>query len=80
MCIFKSITNSSTGAILCTAALFAGIHFVFNQDLNQFFTALIVGLLFAIVLVKNRNCSIYSLILAHLLYDLAISNVMYEFA
>jgi len=75
LCIFKSITKSSTGAILFTAALFAGIHFVFNQDLIQFITALIVGLLFAIVLVKSRNCSIYSLILAHLLYDLAIKNV-----
>ena len=75
LCIFKRITKSAMGAILCTAALFAGLHFVFYQDLVQFVVALIVGLLFAIVLVKNRNCSIYSLILAHLLYDLAIYNV-----
>ncbi|BAK99366.1 hypothetical protein OBV_21680 [Oscillibacter valericigenes Sjm18-20] len=75
LCIFTRMTKSSTGAILCTAALFAGIHFVFNQDLVQFVIALIVGFLFAFIFVKNTNCSIYSLILAHLLYDLAISNV-----
>lgn len=59
-----------------SAFIFAAVHWAFQRDLIQSVTAFFIGLVFSVVFQKNKRCSIYSLILAHFLYDIAISNVI----
>lgn len=75
MYLFTRITKSSVLAIFITAALFAAVHILFNGSLVSFAIAFVIGILFAFALVKYKHCSLGSLILAHLLYDLAIINI-----
>ena len=57
---------------LLSALIFGGLHWLFNRDLIQFVMASIMGLMFSLFYMKGKGCSIYSLMIAHFLYDIAI--------
>ncbi len=57
---------------LLSALLFGALHWLFNRDLIQFIMATAIGLLFSLFYIKEKSCSIYSLMIAHFLYDIAI--------
>ena len=59
-------------SIIITAFLFGLIHLV-TSGLISFIFSSILGLIFAFVRIKFKSCSVYSLILAHLLYNLAFT-------
>lgn len=63
------------GAIVLSAALFGGLHWVFQRDLIQLVMATLLGLLFALVYIKWRRCTLWALILAHFLYDISVANI-----
>lgn len=59
-------------SIIITALLFGLIHLI-TSGLISFIFSTVLGLVFALVKVKSNSCSVYSLILAHLLYNLAFT-------
>ena len=59
-----------TLSVVITAFLFGLIHLI-TSGLVSFIFSTVLGLVFAFVKIKFKSCSVYSLILAHLLYDLA---------
>ena len=63
------------GAIVLSAALFGALHWIFQRDLIQLVMATLIGLLFALVYIKWRRCTLWALILAHFLYDISITNI-----
>ncbi len=60
---------------LASALLFGFLHWIFNGDILQFVFALVIGVVFSTVYQKSKSCSIYSLMLAHFIYNLAVLNV-----
>lgn len=54
-----------------TAILFGMVHLV-TAGVFSFIFSTVLGMVFALVKIKCKSCSIYSLMLAHLLYNLAI--------
>lgn len=72
---FIKITKSTLLSAFITSVLFGLTHFLINHNTVQLIIAFSISLLFSITLINSKKCSIYSLILAHLLYDLAIINV-----
>lgn len=60
---------------LVSSSFFGIVHWVFQQDIIQLITALLLGFVFSLIYQKSKRCSIYSLIVAHFLYDIAIINV-----
>ena len=58
-----------------SALLFGCLHWIFNGDVLQFVYALVIGVVFSVVYQKSKSCSIYSLMLAHFIYNLAVLNV-----
>lgn len=61
--------------VIGSALLFGFLHWIFNGDVLQFVFAVVIGVVFSVVYQKAKSCSIYSLILAHFVYNLAILNV-----
>lgn len=59
-------------SVAITALLFGLVHLV-TSGLISFIFSTVLGLVFAFVKVKFKSCSVYSLILAHLLYNLAFT-------
>ena len=57
---------------LLSALLFGVLHWLFNRNLIQFVMSTAIGLIFSLFYIKEINCSIYSLMIAHFLYDIAI--------
>lgn len=57
-------------AVGITALLFGLVHLI-TAGLVSFLFSTVLGLVFAVVKVKFKSCSVYSLMLAHLLYNLA---------
>ena len=55
-----------------TALLFGLVHLL-TAGLTSFIFSTVLGLVFALVKLKFKSCSIYSLMLAHLLYNLAFT-------
>ena len=62
--------------VIGSALCFGLFHWLFNGDVLQFVYALVIGVVFSVVYQKAKSCSIYSLILAHYIYNLAVLNVM----
>ena len=60
---------------LASALLFGALHWILNGDVLQFVYALVIGVVFSVVYQKAKSCSIYSLMLAHFIYNLAVLNV-----
>ena len=60
---------------LISAALFGAGHWLFNHDLVQLVTSFVIGFVFSAAFQRGKHCSLYSLIAAHFLYDLAIVNI-----
>ncbi len=60
---------------LASALLFGFLHWIFNGDILQFVFAVVIGVVFSVVYQKAKSCSIYSLMLAHFIYNLAVLNV-----
>lgn len=58
--------------IIITALLFGMIHLV-TSGLTSFIFSTVLGLVFAFAKIKFKSCSVYSLMLAHLLYNLAFT-------
>ena len=61
--------------VIGSALCFGLFHWLFNGDVMQLVYAVVIGVVFSVVYQKAKTCSIYSLILAHLVYNLAILNV-----
>lgn len=61
--------------VLGTALLFGGMHWIFNRDGIQLAMATGIGLVFAAAYSRGKGCTVYSLMLAHFLYDIAIINL-----
>ncbi len=63
-------------AVAGSALLFALLHLTGGRTgMVQFLVPLCIGLLFGAAYEKRHSCTMLSLILAHLLYDLAVVNV-----
>lgn len=60
---------------LTSAALFAAVHWLTQRDLIQLVAALVIGLVFSVAYQRSGRCTVWSLALAHFLYDIAIINV-----
>ena len=60
---------------LVSAALFGAVHWLTQRDLIQLAMATVLGFVFSTVYQRSRRCTVYSLMLAHFLYDIAVSNV-----
>ena len=72
----KRQCRSSALAVAGSALIFALLHLTGGRvGALQFLTPLCGGLLFGAAYEKWRSCTMLSLILAHLLYDLAVINV-----
>lgn len=72
----KRQCRSSALAVVGSALIFALLHLTGGRaSILQFLLPLFVGLLFGAAYEKCRRCTMLSLILAHLLYDLAVANV-----
>lgn len=59
-------------SVIITALLFGLVHLI-TTGLVSFIFSTVLGLVFAFVTVKFKSCSVYSLMLAHLLYNLAFT-------
>lgn len=59
--------------IIGSAVLFGVFHWIFNYDLFQMVFSIVLGFVFSTLYMKNKYCSIYALMLAHFLYNIAIS-------
>lgn len=68
-------TKSSNAAIFLTAIIFGLLHFLTTESIAALVMSFVGGLLFAIAIKKIKYCSIYSLMLAHLIYNLAVINI-----
>lgn len=60
-------------AVPLNALLFGLLHLVTTRSLISFAVSFAIGLIFAFATSKCKHCSIYSLILAHLIYNLSIT-------
>lgn len=58
--------------ILLSAAAFSLLHFITSLSWVSAVVSFVIGLVFAFVKVNLKSCSVYSLMLAHLIYNLAI--------
>ena len=61
--------------VIGSALLFGCLHWIFNGDVLQFVFAVVIGVVFSVVYQKAKSCAIYSLMLAHFIYNLAVLNV-----
>ena len=59
-------------SVVITALLFGLVHLI-TAGLVSFLFSTVLGLVFALIKVKFKSCSVYSLMLAHLLYNLAFT-------
>lgn len=59
-------------SIIITALFFGLIHLA-TSGLVSFIFSTVLGLIFAFAKIKSKSCSVYSLMLAHLLYNLAFT-------
>ncbi|MBR7081460.1 MAG: CPBP family intramembrane metalloprotease [Oscillospiraceae bacterium] len=55
-----------------SAALFGALHLISQPSFIQFVFPFVIGFVFSAVYQKSRHCSIYSIMLAHFLYDISI--------
>lgn len=60
---------------LISSVLFGVLHWAFQKDMVQFVTAIVLGFVFSTAYQRFKRCTIYSVIIAHFLYDIAIVNV-----
>lgn len=60
-------------AVLLNSLLFGLLHLVTTRSMLSFAISFAIGLLFAFARSKFRHCTVYSLILAHLIYNLSIT-------
>ena len=60
---------------LASAALFAAPHYLTQHDAVQLVMAFVIGLVFSVVYQRCERCTVWSLALAHFLYDIAIINI-----
>jgi len=65
----KEVANSKVLAIFLSSIFFGIWHFPFNLDIFQVITASIIGIIFAFLKTKLKNCSTLSLSIAHGLND-----------
>ena len=74
--LYRGCIQSAILAVVGSALIFALLHLTGGRaSILQFLLPLFVGLLFGAAYEKCRRCTMLSLILAHLLYDLAVANV-----
>ena len=60
--------------VIATAALFGVLHLLSNRTLVGVLVPTFIGVAFEVCYVYSKRCTIYSLMLAHFLYDIAIIN------
>ena len=62
-------------AVCVTAAVFSLLHLTGGLQATNLLLPLAIGLLFGFAKERFRDCTVPALVLAHLLYDLAVVNV-----
>lgn len=68
----KRRISSDGTVIVLTAFGFALLHLLFDASVTRFVVPFVIGLWFAYAQQRVSNCTVYSLVLAHLLYNLTV--------
>ncbi len=70
----EHISSSKWIGVFVSSLLFGLAHWIFGGSFEKFAYLSVIGLVWGISLVKVKGCTIYSLILSHFLYDLAVAS------
>jgi len=74
---FKTLTGSVAWAIILSSILFGAWHFPGGQDFLQVFITAMIGAILGFSMLKFKNCSTLSVVIAHGLYDVFLMVLAY---